>query len=88
MLFLNLETSLIDHGVVGSGVLINQVNVAQLSTDFIVMEIIETKLENIDALAEFIKMYREYGFSFALDDVGAGCSNLDRIPVTQPDILK
>jgi len=32
--------------------------------------------------------YRKNGFLIALDDVGVGHSNLDRIPLLKPDVLK
>ncbi|MCI4624758.1 MAG: EAL domain-containing protein [Candidatus Magnetoovum sp. WYHC-5] len=88
MLFLNIETSLIGSGIVGSKYLIKQIEACNLDPSSIVIEIIESKLYDLESLKKFIKMYRDYGFFFALDDVGAGFSNLDRIPITKPDVLK
>lgn len=39
-------------------------------------------------LKMFLCTYKEYGFLIALDDVGTGHSNLDRISLVKPDILK
>lgn len=37
---------------------------------------------------EFVRFYHKKNFLIALDDVGAGFSNLDRIPLIKPDVLK
>jgi EAL domain-containing protein (putative c-di-GMP-specific phosphodiesterase class I) len=87
-LSLNFEASIIDQGVVGSGNLIRQVNAAGLNPATISLEIIESNVKDVDELQKFIKTYRNYGFLIALDDVGAGHSNLNRIPLLKPDVLK
>ncbi|MFZ3132043.1 MAG: EAL domain-containing protein [Desulfosporosinus sp.] len=88
MLFLNFDTSIIDKGVVGSGQLINTVKEFGLQPDRIIIEIIESKVRDVKSLSRFIETYRNHGFMIALDDVGAGYSNLNRIVTTKPDILK
>jgi EAL domain-containing protein (putative c-di-GMP-specific phosphodiesterase class I) len=88
LLFLNFDTSIIDMGVVGSGNLINMVNEFNISPGNVVIEIVESKVNDVPALKEFIITYKDYGFLIALDDVGAGHSNLDRIPLVRPDIMK
>ena len=88
LLSLNFEASVLDQGVGGSGKLIRQVETLGLSPQGIVIEIIESNVENLDELQRFIKTHREMGFLIALDDVGAGHSNLNRIPLLKPDILK
>jgi EAL domain-containing protein (putative c-di-GMP-specific phosphodiesterase class I) len=87
-LFLNLDTAIIDQGVVGSGHLIRAVNKLGLSPQSIVIEIIESKVDNTKGLAKFIHSYKEYGFLIALDDMGSDSSNLDRILHARPDIIK
>jgi EAL domain-containing protein (putative c-di-GMP-specific phosphodiesterase class I) len=87
-LFMNLDTSIIDRGVVGSGHLSRVVERVGLDPKQIVVEIIESRTANLSALKEFIETYRRYGFLIALDDVGAGHSNLDRIALLKPDIIK
>lgn len=87
-LFMNLDTSIIDRGVVGSGHLQRTVERAGLDARQIVLEIIESRTANLRALKEFIETYRERGFLIALDDVGAGHSNLDRIAQIKPDLIK
>jgi len=87
-LFLNLDSSIIDRGVVGSGQLINVVTQLGLSPSSIVIEITESQVYDIKALVKFIKRYKAYGFLFALDDVGSDSSNLARILHVRPDIIK
>ncbi len=88
LLSLNFESSVIDKGVVGSGNLINQVTAMGLKPQTIALEIIESNVRDLSDLQKFIQTYRDYGFLIALDDVGAGHSNLNRIPMLKPDILK
>ncbi len=87
ILTLNFETSIIDKEV-GTLQLIHLCRQLNLNPSFIVIEILESKVKNVEALAKFVHIHREHGFLIALDDVGKGHSNLDRIPVIQPDIIK
>ena len=87
ILFLNVDASILDR-VAGSGYLIEQVKRHGINPGNIVLEINEAKVQENDALKAFIDIYRSAGFLIALDDVGAGFSNLDRIPIVKPDIIK
>ncbi|OPY56172.1 MAG: putative EAL-domain containing protein YkuI [Pelotomaculum sp. PtaU1.Bin035] len=88
ILFLNLDTSIIDFGVVGSGHLLNLINALGVEPNNVVIEIVESNTEDVNSLERFIKSYKGYGFLTALDDVGCGYSNLDRVALVKPDILK
>ena len=88
LLFLNLDTSIIDCGVVGSGHLLTAAKKQQLSPHSIVIEIVESPVCDITALSRFIESYRAYGFLIAIDDVGSAFSNFDRILQLRPDIIK
>jgi len=88
LLFLNFDTALLDQGVAGSGFLRKQVADRNLSPRRVVIEIVESRVNDVAALSRFIRDYRDKGFLIALDDVGVGYSNLDRIPLIRPDILK
>ncbi len=88
ILFLNLDTSIINRVVVGSGHLLNAVRSYDIDPGNVVIEIIESKTTDILALKRFIETHKNYGFLIALDDVGSGHSNLDRIPLVKPDVLK
>ncbi len=87
ILTLNFETSVIDQEI-GTLNLLHLCRQLGMDPSGIVIEILESKVKNTEALSRFVHIYREHGFLVALDDVGKGHSNLDRIPVIQPDILK
>lgn len=87
LLFLNLDASILDN-VWGSEYLMRQSQRYGINPQNIVVEINETKVQDGEALKAFIAFYRKAGFLIALDDVGAGFSNLDRIPIVKPDIIK
>jgi EAL domain-containing protein (putative c-di-GMP-specific phosphodiesterase class I) len=88
LLFLNFDTSLLDQGVAGSGVLLSQAARYGIAPSRIVIEIVENAVEDTEALKQFVDFYRQQGFIIALDDVGAGHSNFDRFPLIKPDIIK
>lgn len=59
-----------------------------LSPRRIVLELQAVRAEDFDKLAEEARRFREQGFLIALDDFGAGDSNLERIWQLDPDIVK
>ena len=55
----------------------------------VVFEVLETSfIDNPDLLEEFIAHFRAMGVKFAIDDFGAGYSNLKRVVALNPDYLK
>ncbi|MFH1134445.1 MAG: EAL domain-containing protein [Pseudomonadota bacterium] len=88
LLWLNFETAILDQIQVGTGRLLQAVQRAGLRPCDVVIEIIESKVSNLAALTEFVNLQRGHGFNIALDDVGAGHSNLERIALIKPDVLK
>jgi EAL domain-containing protein (putative c-di-GMP-specific phosphodiesterase class I) len=88
LLFLNFESSLLNNVEAGNGFFLRQVAEAGLNPSHIAIELIESKVNNPVALKKFVDYYRRHGFVVALDDVGAGYSNFDRIPQIRPDIIK
>ncbi|MCB1142343.1 MAG: EAL domain-containing protein [Leptospiraceae bacterium] len=55
----------------------------------IVIEITEEHIEeDIELLWPIIESYKKFGFQIAIDDIGSKSSNLDRIAVLRPDIIK
>lgn len=88
LLFINIDGSAITEEVVGSGFIINLANKYNLKPENIVLEIVESNIIDIEALTKFVNNQRNYGFLIALDDVGSGHSNLDRIAILKPDIVK
>lgn len=88
LLFLNLDTSVMNRKIVGSGHLINMVNELHLDPHNIVIELVESQVSDNDSLERFIDTYRSYGFLIGLDDIGCRHSNLDRVCLAKPDMLK
>ncbi|WP_272700818.1 EAL domain-containing protein [Desulfovibrio sp. Fe33] len=88
MLSMNIDASCINEETRGSCHLLNLVARCGISPANVIIEIIESRCEDIEALITFVRFYRERGFLIALDDVGAGFSNLDRIPILKPDVIK
>lgn len=54
----------------------------------IVLEMREARLHDFERIAEEARRFREQGFLIALDDFGAGDSNLERVWQLDPDIVK
>lgn len=53
----------------------------------IIIEITETQ-GNLEKLLKAVEQYRQYGLKIAIDDFGAGFSQLERVMAIQPDIIK
>lgn len=61
----------------------------EVSTKNIVLEITErSAISDFKMFYDQISKYREYGFSFAVDDVGGGYASLESIVQTKPEIVK
>ncbi|MEC5408784.1 EAL domain-containing protein [Paraburkholderia sp. MPAMCS5] len=54
----------------------------------IVLEVLEQRADDLERLADAVRQFRERGFLIALDDFGAGHSNVERIWQLNPDIVK
>ncbi|MGQ5525210.1 sensor domain-containing phosphodiesterase [Chitinimonas sp. PSY-7] len=59
-----------------------------LPPERIVIEVLETAIENQRALARSVDYFREIGCLIAIDDFGAGHSNVDRVWRLRPEIVK
>ncbi len=53
----------------------------------VIVEITESK-GDLDKLVEIAAVYRRHGLKIAIDDFGAGFSQLERVVAIQPDIIK
>ncbi len=53
----------------------------------LVIEITETE-GDLDKIVKAVEMYRKQGLKIAIDDFGAGFSQLERVMAIQPDIIK
>jgi len=87
LLFLNIDAAVIETSI-GSGYLINQVEQYGICPRNVVIEISEKSYLSGATLKRFADTYRQLGFMVALDDVGTGFSNMDRILLVRPDIIK
>lgn len=88
LLNVNLDMSLVSKAILGSGKFLQAAEKADINPSNIVIEIIESSVQDTDILTSFIDTYRQHGFLIALDDIGTGHSNLDRISQIKPDIIK
>ncbi len=87
ILSINLDSNAIKEGL-GSKHLIKAVDKQKIVPSSIVIEILESEIDDLSILERFVEEYREMGFMIALDDFGAGFSNWDRIVKLKPDLIK
>ena len=73
-----------DHGLVFEEILRR----CGLSPDQVVMEILESEVEDLAPLKDAIANFRSRGYRIAIDDFGRGHANLDRVWELAPDIVK
>jgi EAL domain-containing protein (putative c-di-GMP-specific phosphodiesterase class I) len=60
----------------------------QLDSHLLVCEIIETEAQDVETLVRIAGEMRRYGIRLAVDDFGVGHSDLDRVKLIGPDIVK
>ena len=86
-LFLNLTPeNFIDPGYAPQ--LANIARDSGVRPEEIVIELLESGGSDISAFARATQAFRAHGFLVAVDDFGAGNSNLDRLLTLRPDIVK
>lgn len=61
---------------------------AGLPPSSVVLEVPEHALESQEGLVECVKLLRQAGFLIAIDDFGVNHSNLDRVCMLEPDLVK
>ena len=88
LLFVNVDGSSLSRSTSESTALIRMTEEHDLPPERVVIEIIESKIDDVTALQRFVAAHRKRGFLIALDDMGTGHSNLERIPSIKPDIIK
>jgi EAL domain-containing protein (putative c-di-GMP-specific phosphodiesterase class I) len=86
-LFLNVHPGVLTDPFQAAALLANlkRLGIASRRT---VLEVIEARADDIERLAEAVRDFRALGFLLALDDFGAGHSNIERIWQLNPDIVK
>ncbi|TDF92137.1 EAL domain-containing protein [Paenibacillus piri] len=91
MLFINLKPSWIYKIYKETGILptLQLVEKHGLDPSRVVIEITEEEFHGrLDELSAIVDVYRRQGCLIAIDDIGSGYSNYDRIASIQPNILK
>ncbi|EIF33530.1 diguanylate cyclase (GGDEF) domain-containing protein [Burkholderia sp. Ch1-1] len=86
-LFLNiLPATFIAEGYADQ--LAKLVRAVGLEPERVILEILESHGGSVDDMSRAAALYREHGFLIAVDDFGAGQSNLDRLLRIRPDLVK
>lgn len=68
---------------------VQAIDEAGIAREQIVFEVVESnRVEDLDHLRKILDVYREAGFLVALDDFGAGYSNLNLLHQLRPDFIK
>ena len=88
ILFTNIHERELSQEPMAIEYLTEKLKAVGISPHNVAIEILEARFENAAALQSAVASYKEHGFLTALDDIGAGHSNLDRIAFIKPDILK
>ncbi len=87
-LFLNLDSHLISKNLADPSFMLTILKAAGVKPNQVVIEILESHIDDRAYLVSFIKNLKQQGFLIAIDDFGAGHSNFDRIWELEPDIVK
>lgn len=88
VLSINMDSALVRDGTEGAMRIHKEVIAEGVSPQRVALEILESAVPDVTQLEAFCKTARELGYLLALDDMGTGHSNLERIPRLQPDIMK
>ncbi|WP_206997170.1 sensor domain-containing phosphodiesterase [Trinickia mobilis] len=87
VLFLNVHPAVLVHPVHGRG-LIDDILACRIPPSRVVIEILEAPEDTEALLADAVARLRLAGFLIALDDFGAGLTNLGRVWDLRPDVVK
>ncbi|PJZ73153.1 histidine kinase, partial [Leptospira perolatii] len=94
-IFLNMMPNFLSMVYTGEVLDIKRLHILHLIEKYdvnpadVVLEITEDKFEgNVEKLLYIVSIFRERGIKIAVDDLGVGFSNLERIGYIHPDIIK
>ncbi|OFE13677.1 hypothetical protein PHACT_11480 [Pseudohongiella acticola] len=87
-LFLNVDPKTLSQKATFTAFLTRLLEEKNYNANRIVIEILESTIDDELQLEAQIRDYKEMGFLIAIDDFGAGHSNFERIWRIQPDIVK
>ena len=88
ILFLNFASWMLDERLLEPGLIGETCRTAGLDPQQVAIEIVEATVRDLDAIRQFAERNRDRGFSIALDDFGTEHSNLQRVPLVRPDVIK
>lgn len=88
VLFLAVESSILKDGVVGSGNIVGLANEFKINLNRIAIEISDSVDLDLNYVKTFVQNHKDLGFIIVFDKVGSGCTNLERLTVVEPDIIK
>ncbi len=88
MLFLNFSARLVDDKALSPGRIAAACHDAGIPPARVALEIVESGVEDLPALRAFAERNRASGFLISLDDFGTQHSNLERVALVRPDIIK
>ena len=87
VLFVNLHAASADDLSSPDG-FVSTVQTLGLDPRAVAVEVLESQFGNDSRLHELTRALRRSGFLLALDDMGTGHSNLERVLQVRPDVLK
>lgn len=87
VLFVNLHPDVLADPVHGPA-LMNDLLESGVTPARVVIEVLEARQETPSALVNAVERLRAHGFLIALDDFGAGLTNLGRVWDLRPDVVK
>ncbi len=88
MLFLNFSSWLLDEQMLEPGLIEETCRTVGLDPRQVAIEIVEATVRDLDAIRLFAERNRNAGFVITLDDFGTEHSNLQRVPLVRPDVIK
>lgn len=87
VLFINVQPEVLIHPVHGPG-LIADILSCGIPSSRLAIEVLETPLPRSQTLVDVANQLRQHGLLIALDDFGAGETNLSRVWDLRPDVVK
>lgn len=87
LLFINIDAELIEYCLDGDFI-IKKMNEYKIPYGNIVFDLNGIDFSEREVTKKFIQRYRDLGFAICIDDLGRDYSNLDKIIMMNPDIIK
>ncbi|MBN2716315.1 MAG: EAL domain-containing protein [Deltaproteobacteria bacterium] len=88
MLFVNFDVSALEDESAGGSWILDKVAQLAVPPQAVAIEIVESRAPSDLALMRFVARHRQAGMKIVLDDFGTAHSNLDRLHMLRPDIVK